>query len=108
MAAGAFSVVTGFKEEWVVTAAVDIVRITCAAEETLSANKNLRLDDLGTILLTQRRVADFDSWWNIDGAGQNVCAFHPEAGSQNLPYSQSFVLLNISSLAQKHIVKRSP
>lgn len=72
MAAGAFSVVTGFKEGWVVTAAVDIVRVTRAAEETLSANKNPRLDDLGTILFTQTRVADFDSWWNIDDVGLNI------------------------------------
>lgn len=71
IAAGAFSVVTGFKEEWVVTA-VDIVRVTCAAEETLSAIKNLRLDDLGTMLLRQRRAPDFDSCCNIDGLGQNV------------------------------------
>lgn len=98
IAAGAFSVVTGLKEEWVVTA-VDIVRVTCAAEETLSAIKNLRLDDLGTMLLRQRRAPDFDSCCNIDGLGQNVRAFHPESGSQNVPYSQSLVVHDISSYA---------
>lgn len=81
IAAGAFSVVTGLKEEWVVTA-VDIVRVTCAAEETLSAIENLRLDDLGTILLRQRRVPDFDSCCNINGVGQNVHALHSEVGSK--------------------------
>lgn len=93
IAAGAFSVVTGLKEEWVVTA-VDIVRVTCAAEETLSAIKNLRLDDLGTMLLRQRRAPDFDSCCNIDGLGQNV-----RSRGRNVPYSQSFVVHNISSYA---------
>lgn len=67
IAAGAFSVVTGLREEWVVTA--DIVRITCATgvgRITVGTINNLRLDDLGTILLKQTRAADFGSSWNID------------------------------------------
>lgn len=69
IAAGAFSVVTGVKEEWVVTV-VGIFRVTFATDvdrETLNGvSNNPRLVNLGVILMP--RAANFDRCWNISCA----------------------------------------